>query len=145
MLVRTGFESLVDRSKWNSAGRILTFPRSPRHFSPHAGKIKVIANSGTAAGASTTKVTTAQSPPPRMSSSATPATPDFSSPPLKRSKIVLLGDQSVGKTSLITRSVQTRPTFGATVASLLLGHMLSFSVLWTGLCTTPLTTRTRPR
>ncbi|KAF9792177.1 ras-domain-containing protein [Thelephora terrestris] len=38
-----------------------------------------------------------------MSSSATPATPDFSSPPLKRSKIVLLGDQSVGKTSLITR------------------------------------------
>ena len=42
-----------------------------------------------------------------MSSSATPATPDFSSPPLKRSKIVLLGDQSVGKTSLITRSVPT--------------------------------------
>ncbi|KAF9651465.1 ras-domain-containing protein [Thelephora ganbajun] len=38
-----------------------------------------------------------------MSNSTTPATPDFSSPPLKRSKIVLLGDQSVGKTSLITR------------------------------------------
>ncbi|KAF7799573.1 hypothetical protein EIP86_010810 [Pleurotus ostreatoroseus] len=32
-----------------------------------------------------------------------PVTADFSSPPLKRSKIVLLGDQSVGKTSLITR------------------------------------------
>ena len=36
-------------------------------------------------------------------SSTTPVTADFSSPPLKRSKIVLLGDQSVGKTSLITR------------------------------------------
>ena len=34
-----------------------------------------------------------------------PVTADFSSPPLKRSKIVLLGDQSVGKTSLITRHV----------------------------------------
>lgn len=34
-----------------------------------------------------------------------PVTADFSSPPLKRSKIVLLGDQSVGKTSLITRCV----------------------------------------
>ena len=34
-----------------------------------------------------------------------PVTADFSSPPLKRSKIVLLGDQSVGKTSLITRRV----------------------------------------
>lgn len=38
---------------------------------------------------------------------STPATPgpssDFSSSPLKRTKIVLLGDQSVGKTSLITR------------------------------------------
>jgi len=38
-----------------------------------------------------------------MSNSTASATPDFSSPPLKRSKIVLLGDQSVGKTSLITR------------------------------------------
>ncbi|EKM55278.1 uncharacterized protein PHACADRAFT_184090 [Phanerochaete carnosa HHB-10118-sp] len=36
---------------------------------------------------------------------ASPVTADFSSPPLKRSKIVLLGDQSVGKTSLITRRV----------------------------------------
>ncbi|KAG8773884.1 Ras- protein Rab-6A [Ceratobasidium sp. 428] len=35
--------------------------------------------------------------------SATPGTADFSSSPLKRTKIVLLGDQSVGKTSLITR------------------------------------------
>jgi len=58
-----------------------------------------------------------------MSNSTTPATPDFSSPPLKRSKIVLLGDQSVGKTSLITRSVLTsrsrpvgHPTFGVTTA-----------------------------
>ena len=37
-----------------------------------------------------------------------PVTADFSSPPLKRSKIVLLGDQSVGKTSLITRRVVLR-------------------------------------
>ncbi|KAF9520621.1 hypothetical protein BS47DRAFT_1323701 [Hydnum rufescens UP504] len=36
-------------------------------------------------------------------SSGTPVTADFSSSPLKRTKIVLLGDQSVGKTSLITR------------------------------------------
>ncbi|CAE6420535.1 unnamed protein product [Rhizoctonia solani] len=35
--------------------------------------------------------------------SSTPATADFTSAPLKRTKIVLLGDQSVGKTSLITR------------------------------------------
>jgi len=35
--------------------------------------------------------------------SGTPVTADFSSSPLKRTKIVLLGDQSVGKTSLITR------------------------------------------
>ncbi|QRV99694.1 RAB6B, member RAS oncogene family [Ceratobasidium sp. AG-Ba] len=35
--------------------------------------------------------------------STTPGTTDFSSSPLKRTKIVLLGDQSVGKTSLITR------------------------------------------
>ncbi|KAG2749662.1 GTP binding protein [Suillus brevipes Sb2] len=34
---------------------------------------------------------------------STPATADFSSTPPKRTKIVLLGDQSVGKTSLITR------------------------------------------
>lgn len=40
-----------------------------------------------------------------MSVPTTPATADFSSSPLKRTKIVLLGDQSVGKTSLITRSV----------------------------------------
>ncbi|TFK42392.1 ras family-domain-containing protein [Crucibulum laeve] len=33
----------------------------------------------------------------------TPVTADFSSSPPKRTKIVLLGDQSVGKTSLITR------------------------------------------
>jgi len=38
-----------------------------------------------------------------MSSTGTPTTADFSSSPLKRTKIVLLGDQSVGKTSLITR------------------------------------------
>ena len=38
-----------------------------------------------------------------MSAPTTPATTDFSSSPLKRTKIVLLGDQSVGKTSLITR------------------------------------------
>jgi len=38
-----------------------------------------------------------------MSTTATPTTADFSSSPLKRTKIVLLGDQSVGKTSLITR------------------------------------------
>jgi len=39
-----------------------------------------------------------------MSTTAgTPVTADFSSSPLKRTKIVLLGDQSVGKTSLITR------------------------------------------
>ncbi|PPQ98142.1 hypothetical protein CVT26_003186 [Gymnopilus dilepis] len=39
-----------------------------------------------------------------MSDSATtPVTADFSSSPPKRTKIVLLGDQSVGKTSLITR------------------------------------------
>ncbi|KZS88342.1 GTP binding protein [Sistotremastrum niveocremeum HHB9708] len=38
-----------------------------------------------------------------MSGAGTPTTADFSSSPLKRTKIVLLGDQSVGKTSLITR------------------------------------------
>lgn len=38
-----------------------------------------------------------------MSNAATPTTADFQSSPLKRTKIVLLGDQSVGKTSLITR------------------------------------------
>ncbi|EIN07148.1 GTP binding protein [Punctularia strigosozonata HHB-11173 SS5] len=38
-----------------------------------------------------------------MSESQTPTTADFSSAPPKRTKIVLLGDQSVGKTSLITR------------------------------------------
>ncbi|KIY73153.1 ras-domain-containing protein [Cylindrobasidium torrendii FP15055 ss-10] len=37
------------------------------------------------------------------SSPSTPVTADFSSSPPKRTKIVLLGDQSVGKTSLITR------------------------------------------
>ncbi|KAF5358476.1 hypothetical protein D9756_001391 [Leucocoprinus leucothites] len=36
-------------------------------------------------------------------SATTPVTADFSSAPPKRTKIVLLGDQSVGKTSLITR------------------------------------------
>ena len=40
-----------------------------------------------------------------MASPQTPATADFTSSPLKRTKIVLLGDQSVGKTSLITRLV----------------------------------------
>lgn len=35
--------------------------------------------------------------------SSTPVSADFSSSPPKRTKIVLLGDQSVGKTSLITR------------------------------------------
>jgi len=38
-----------------------------------------------------------------MDAVSTPATADFSSTPPKRTKIVLLGDQSVGKTSLITR------------------------------------------
>jgi len=38
-----------------------------------------------------------------MATPTTPGTADFSSSPLKRTKIVLLGDQSVGKTSLITR------------------------------------------
>ncbi|KAI9571418.1 GTP binding protein [Boletus coccyginus] len=38
-----------------------------------------------------------------MDAMSTPATADFSSTPPKRTKIVLLGDQSVGKTSLITR------------------------------------------
>jgi len=38
-----------------------------------------------------------------MASFGTPTTADFTSSPLKRTKIVLLGDQSVGKTSLITR------------------------------------------
>ena len=38
-----------------------------------------------------------------MDASSTPTTADFSSTPPKRTKIVLLGDQSVGKTSLITR------------------------------------------
>lgn len=38
-----------------------------------------------------------------MSAPNTPQATDFSSSPLKRTKIVLLGDQSVGKTSLITR------------------------------------------
>jgi len=38
-----------------------------------------------------------------MSNPGTPVTADFSSAPPKRTKIVLLGDQSVGKTSLITR------------------------------------------
>ncbi|KAK0218093.1 GTP binding protein [Armillaria gallica] len=38
-----------------------------------------------------------------MDSPSTPPTADFSSTPPKRTKIVLLGDQSVGKTSLITR------------------------------------------
>ena len=44
-------------------------------------------------------------------SSTTPVTADFSSPPLKRSKIVLLGDQSVGKTCLITRYVSVWEIF----------------------------------
>jgi Ras-related protein Rab-6A len=39
------------------------------------------------------------------STAASPVTADFSSSPPKRTKIVLLGDQSVGKTSLITRLV----------------------------------------
>jgi len=38
-----------------------------------------------------------------MDALPTPTTADFSSTPPKRTKIVLLGDQSVGKTSLITR------------------------------------------
>ncbi|CAG7846277.1 Ras-related protein Rab6 {ECO:0000312/EMBL:AAF53168.1} AltName: Full=Protein warthog {ECO:0000303/PubMed:10459009} [Serendipita indica DSM 11827] len=38
-----------------------------------------------------------------MANPSTPQTADFTSSPLKRTKIVLLGDQSVGKTSLITR------------------------------------------
>jgi len=38
-----------------------------------------------------------------METHTTPVTADFSSAPPKRTKIVLLGDQSVGKTSLITR------------------------------------------
>jgi len=38
-----------------------------------------------------------------MDTPSTPVSADFSSSPPKRTKIVLLGDQSVGKTSLITR------------------------------------------
>lgn len=38
-------------------------------------------------------------------STSSPVTADFSSAPPKRTKIVLLGDQSVGKTSLITRYI----------------------------------------
>ncbi|KAF9063599.1 ras family-domain-containing protein [Rhodocollybia butyracea] len=38
-----------------------------------------------------------------MDLTSSPVTADFSSSPPKRTKIVLLGDQSVGKTSLITR------------------------------------------
>ncbi|KAG7444300.1 GTP binding protein [Guyanagaster necrorhizus] len=38
-----------------------------------------------------------------MDTPSTPPSADFSSTPPKRTKIVLLGDQSVGKTSLITR------------------------------------------
>jgi hypothetical protein len=41
---------------------------------------------------------------------STPVSADFSSSPPKRTKIVLLGDQSVGKTSLITRSVSLLQT-----------------------------------
>lgn len=40
---------------------------------------------------------------PMTDSASSPVTADFSSAPPKRTKIVLLGDQSVGKTSLITR------------------------------------------
>lgn len=43
-----------------------------------------------------------------MDALSTPATADFSSTPPKRTKIVLLGDQSVGKTSLITRLARAR-------------------------------------
>jgi len=45
-----------------------------------------------------------------MDALSTPATADFSSTPPKRTKIVLLGDQSVGKTSLITRSAPDAKT-----------------------------------
>jgi len=49
-------------------------------------------------------VSSAALPSTLMADSATsPVTADFSSAPPKRTKIVLLGDQSVGKTSLITR------------------------------------------
>lgn len=41
---------------------------------------------------------------------STPVSADFSSSPPKRTKIVLLGDQSVGKTSLITRWVSLLQT-----------------------------------
>jgi Ras-related protein Rab-6A len=39
-----------------------------------------------------------------MDAPSTPATADFSLTSPRRTKVVLLGDQSVGKTSLITRS-----------------------------------------
>jgi Ras-related protein Rab-6A len=42
-----------------------------------------------------------------MDTPSTPVSADFSSSPPKRTKIVLLGDQSVGKTSLITRYAST--------------------------------------
>jgi Ras-related protein Rab-6A len=42
-----------------------------------------------------------------------PTAADFSSAPPKRTKIVLLGDQSVGKTSLITRHAAPFPFFSA--------------------------------
>jgi hypothetical protein len=44
-------------------------------------------------------------------SATSPTGADFSSAPPKRTKIVLLGDQSVGKTSLITRSVPSHAVY----------------------------------
>lgn len=55
-----------------------------------------------------------------MASPTSPTT-EVSSGTLKRTKIVLLGDQSVGKTSLITRCVSP--------ASLLYAHSLSLVIL----------------
>lgn len=55
-----------------------------------------------------------------MASPTSPTT-EVSSGTLKRTKIVLLGDQSVGKTSLITRCVFS--------ASLLYAHSLSLVIL----------------
>lgn len=55
-----------------------------------------------------------------MDTPGTPVSADFSSSPPKRTKIVLLGDQSVGKTSLITRYASRPIRFNANTLILFL-------------------------